>query len=469
MTLTKRLLTVPLLLGLCGVPSLLFAQATTTIPTEHPSVYKGVRPVGMGNAFVAMPGQDENAMFYNPASINDFPKAYHFRFVSPLVDFSPGAIGLASDLFDLADNIDAQATDAGKIDTFRAFVNQHTGQFESIQARVPVVSVYHKWFGASILADSRSTISFRNRAFTNVEVMSRSDFGGVIGSAYNFKDVLGIDENFQIGVAVKVLHRLSIDEIVTTDDVINTADFGDTLPRRRATGVGADIGLKGDLPTFGQKWLEAVKPTLGFTWQDIGNTRFGNNVPDTEQSISVGFALHPKIGDWQLNFANDFRELNQSSSFLKKWNIGAEAVGPLFWNFFRPSVRIGGNQGYFAAGTSLDFKFVKLEFATYGEEAGKFTTQKQLRRLAVNLSFGFDTTKEDEMPPPPAEAVSPAPEPAPAPAARKRRGKRKADAGTHQFSLRDLTEVEVFEVPGHVHEKAAGVVTVNKPVVEGDV
>lgn len=386
-----------------SIPWRLWAQ-TTTIPTEHPSVYKGVRPVGMGNAFVAMPGQDENSLFYNPASINDFPKAYHFRFISPVVDFSPGSIGLVGDLFDLSDNIDAQATDAGKITTFRDFVNQHTGQFESIQARIPVVTVLHKWFGVSILADSRTTISFRNRAYTNVEIMSRSDMGAVIGSAYNLKDWLKIDENFQVGLNLKILHRYSINEIVTTDDIVNNADFGDTLPRLRATGVGVDIGIKGDFPTFDVGWLEKVKPTLGFTWQDIGNTRFGNNVPDTQQSISVGFALHPAWDKWQFHFTNDFRELNQSSSFMKKWNIGAEAVAPQFWGFFRPSIRIGGNQGYIAGGVTLDFKYAKLEFATYGEEAGLFTSQKQLRRLATNLSFGFSTKDKDAEPvPPPSE------------------------------------------------------------------
>ena len=64
-------------------------------------------------------------------------------------------------------------------------------------------------------------------------------------------------------------------------------------------------------------------------------------------------------------------------------------MAPLLWGFFRPSVRVGGNQGYISGGVSLDFKYAKLEFATYGEEAGKFTRQKQLRRLATNLSFGF--------------------------------------------------------------------------------
>lgn len=365
--------------------------ATTTIPPEHPSLLKGTRPLGMGNAFLAMPGTDENAMFYNPAAINDYEKKFHFRILSPAFDLSTGAIGLVKDVLDLANDIDDQATNSGKITTFRTFVNQHTGQFESFGVRLPVVQVMHKWFSVAILADSRSTISFRNRAFTNVEIMSRSDFGANLGGAYAF-----FDDSLQVGANVKILHRLSIDEVITTDDIVNNASFDDTLPRRRATGVGADLGLKYRLPTFNSAILEWINPSFGFTWQDLGNTRFSGVIPDTNQSVSTGFALRHAFGSdenpkkqWNLSWATDFRELNQSSTFPKKIYFGTELQFPQYWGFFRPAVRAGANQLYFTGGLTLDFKYAKLEFATYGEDAGKYTRQKQLRRIAGNLSFGF--------------------------------------------------------------------------------
>ncbi|MBI3540534.1 MAG: hypothetical protein HY073_00015 [Deltaproteobacteria bacterium] len=366
----------------------LLAQATT-IPADHPSLYKGVRPTGMGNAFIAMPGQDENAMFYNPAAINDYEKSLHMRLISPVVDFSPSVISLTKDVIDLADKIDKDGPDAAKIADFRAFVDKHTGEFETVQFRLPVVTAMHKWFALSLLADSRTTFSFRNRAFTNIELNSRSDFGGIIGTAYNFKDALGIEQNIQAGVNVKVIHRYSIDKVITADDIVNNASFGDSIPRNRSTGVGFDIGVKGDVPTFGIGILDTLKPTAGLTWQDVGNTRFGAGVPDTDQSISVGIAVHPMLGNWQFHIANDLRELNTDSDFMAKWNIGAEVVAPTMLGFFTPSVRVGGNQGYISTGASFDFRFFKLEGSYYGEEVGKFTSQKQLRRVAANISFGF--------------------------------------------------------------------------------
>lgn len=371
-----------LLVGLLLLPSTLLLAQSTSIPAEHPSLYKGVRPLGMGNAFIAMPGSDENAAFYNPAAINDY-KRLGMRIVSPTLDFSTSIIGLVNDTLDLSDAIDAATTDGAKIEEFRNFVNQHIGEFQSIALRLPILQLQHKWFVLSTLADSRTTISFRNRTVTNFELSSRSDAGGLIGTAFGFWE-----DQVQVGLNLKVLYRISVDETITTDDITTAAKFSDVLSLNRAPGVGFDLGLKGKVPSYGQKWLEVIKPTVGFTWQDIGNTRFSGAVPDTTQSIGLGVGIHPTLGQWEFHVENDFRELNQSVAFIRKWNIGAEVVAPKLL-ILRPSFRLGANQGYIAAGTSFDFRFLKLEFATYAEEAGVFSRQRENRRIALNLSFGF--------------------------------------------------------------------------------
>lgn len=366
----------------------LYGQEGTTIPREYPSLYRGVRPLGMGNAFIAMPGTDENAPFYNPAAINDYERKLHFRFLSPVIDFSPSVIKLTQDVIDLADKVNKQAGNAGKINEFTKFVDAHTGEFETVQLRMPVVQGWNKYFFTSVLFDSRTSFSFRNRAFTNIELASRSDAGGALGTAYNFKDLLGIEQDLQAGMNMKILYRYSIEKTITASDIVNNASFSDAIPRNSGIGVGFDLGFKGSLPTFGLKWVDFLKPTAGFTWQDVGDTRFSGKAPNTPQSVSIGFAFHPKLGDWQFHLANDFRELNQSAAFIRQWNIGAEVEAP-GWKYFHTSFRIGGNQGYLTGGTTFDFRFFKLEGAFYGEEVSQFGHEKQLFRLATNLSFGF--------------------------------------------------------------------------------
>lgn len=375
------------------LPVTVSAQTTSTIPPSHPSIMRGTRPLGMGNAGIAMPGTDENAMFYNPAAINDYERRLRFRLVSPMIDLTTASIGLIQDVRDLVDNINNNEGDtSAQINTFNTFVTNHTGEFHSLDVRLPVIMAMHQWFAVGIVADSRTTVSFRNRAFSNFELNSRSDGGGVIGSAYNFKDLLGIQQNVQAGVDVKVLYRLSIDQVLTTDDIIATTDFKDAIPLNRGLGVGVDLGLKGEIPTFDLKALDFLKPTVGFVWQDIGNTKFQGDVEDTEQSIGLGAAFHPTFQlakrDWQTHLDIDLREINQPVSFPKKLSLGGELVAPKF-GFFRPSIRVGADQLYITAGATFDFRFLKLEFATYGEELGRFTRQKQSRRIAGNISFGF--------------------------------------------------------------------------------
>lgn len=376
-----------------GFGSYAQAQSTSSIPKDQPTTLKGVRQLGMGNAGVAMPAGDLHAPFYNPASINDFEKKLHFEFLEIGAEISSGSIALVQDTLDLIDDINDAGSNQDKIDVFSDFVNQRIGDFESVQARVPIIQVQHKWFHVTLLADSRTTVSFRNRSFTNFEVFSHSDAGGVIGGAWSFFPNESIEKDIlQVGANVKVLYRVSVDEVLTSDDVINTSDFADALPIERGIGFGGDLGAKVNVPTFGTKVFDFLRPTLGVTYQDIANfPRFDDPIQDNEQSLTMGFALHPTFGKeeriYKTHFAFDFRGINQGRDFLNKVNMGAELEFPQYWKFFTPAVRVGGNQFYFTGGATLDFKYVKLDFATYGEEVGRYTRQDESRRYTFSLGF----------------------------------------------------------------------------------
>jgi len=98
------------------------AKAETLVSRSTPRMMQGVRPLGMGGAFVAVAGTDENALFYNPAAINDFPQEFHFQFLLPTAEFSYKSLNfLISDVPDLVDDIDAANGDSAKIDVLDAF------------------------------------------------------------------------------------------------------------------------------------------------------------------------------------------------------------------------------------------------------------------------------------------------------------------------------------------------------------
>lgn len=365
------------------------AQAQNLTHRTSPRVMQGVRPLGMGGAFVAVEGTDENAIFYNPAAINDFEKKFHFQFLLPTTEFSYKAINFfASDLPGLADDIDAAATDRAKINVFDAFAAAHTGRYEEVGVRGNVATMMYKWVTASLYYDSQAVLALLNPASSTVDLEALTEAGLVVGSAYSF-----FDDVLQVGAAVKLIERHLIDETITQRDVIVNNDFGDILSLTEfGFGVGGDIGVKFS-PRLSNKLWEDLKPVFGLTIQDIGHTRFfaGSPVGRKKQATSFGFALTPpKIWVFDTIFAADYRELEYRGDFITKLHLGTEFAWNDLSKILRTfSLRGGLSQGYLTGGFGLDFKYFKLNAATYGREIAVQTRQKQSRMFVVQLASGF--------------------------------------------------------------------------------
>ncbi|MBI4126589.1 MAG: hypothetical protein HY465_03765, partial [Deltaproteobacteria bacterium] len=287
-----------------------FAE-NTGIGNEYPSLNRGVRALGMGNAFVSQKGTDYNAQFYNPAAINDFEKKHHFLFVNPGADMNTGIINTINDVLDLSDDLDADGSDSEKLDTFDAFVLAHAGDFNHAVVNLPLFHIRHKYYAAGLIVDGRTTISLRNPTFPNFELKSVNDAGIAGGGAYAF-----FDDSLQVGLNLKVLYRAAIEEQITSNDILNQ-DLGDIVgwsAWSKGYGVGVDLGTKYALPW----WKETLHPTFAVVIQDIADTRFSGGAPKTPMSVSAGGGVFPKFGPVEFGVLADFREINQQQDFLKK-------------------------------------------------------------------------------------------------------------------------------------------------------
>ncbi|MCP5464993.1 MAG: hypothetical protein H7A33_08225 [Deltaproteobacteria bacterium] len=365
------------------------AMAQALAQRNSPRMMQGVRAQGMGNAFIAVDGTDENAIFYNPAAINDYENKFHFQFLLPTAEFSYKAINFfASDITDLADDIDGAANDAAKINAFDTFAANNTGRYEEVDVRGSAVIMMHKYITASLFYESAGVIALTNPILSTVDIETVSQAGLMVGSAYSF-----FDDHLQVGGAVKFIERHMIDETLTNRDIVANNDFGDALDTKQfGFGVGFDIGLKGKLPCEGVKFCDVMDPRLAITLQDIGDTRFfaGDDVGRQQQSLSAGFAFNPKFWKLESTLAVDVRDLDHRTDFLNKFHAGAEVRWPEISKILREvSVRLGVNQIYLAAGLGLDFKYFKLNFATYGRDIGSKTIQKQSRMFSFQLAAGF--------------------------------------------------------------------------------
>ena len=355
-----------------------FAE-NTSIGSEYPSLLGGVRPLGMGNAFLTMPGTDSNAQYYNPAAINDFEQKLHMTFVNPTLDVTTKSFGIIQDIQDLNDDIKAVNTDNEKRNVFDQFVSDHDNELHHIGLAVPLVQVRHKYFSVGLVTDSRQSIAFRNTPALDFRSVNVAGISG--GSAYGF-----FDDTLQVGGNLKVLYKASIEQNITSNDVVND-NIGEILGWSnwgKGYGVGVDVGAKYQLPFL----KDILHPTVAVTIQDVANTRFSGGAEDTKMSSSAGMGIFPTLGKFQLAVLADFREIEQRINILKKTHFGVEALSPKIAKM-QFGLRGGMNQGYPAVGASAQFPVVKLDVAYYGEEGNEKDYDKANYRLAAQLQFGF--------------------------------------------------------------------------------
>ncbi len=380
-----------LALFLMAVAPLTAFAEPTTIGSEFPTLGRGVRPLGMGNAFLTMKGTDANVLFYNPASISDFGNEIEWTtgFIPPQLDLNVKAIQLIKDVVNFKKDLNKQNTDSARIDTFNNFVNSHAGNFYGLDVTMPMIGAHNRYFAASLITDSRFDISFRNRAFPNFEIRSRNLAGVALGTALPL-----FDDTLSIGVSAKVLYGVENEQIITSGDILNN-NFDEFKwgNWKRGLAIGADVGAKYQIPDFGQDWIDTLQPTVAVSYQNIGQTRFyfmkKNGGPtNLPQDVSAGFGIHPIIGFVETSFMFDFRELNMNEDFWLKLNFGAEARFPKRLGM-RPAIRAGVHQGYPAVGAGLEAGPFIWNVAFYGMELGQYTRQKASYRIANEFSWRF--------------------------------------------------------------------------------
>ena len=359
--------------------------------SESPSLNRRVRNLGMGNVGVALKGTHGSSPFYNPAGLNDIEKG-RFEFFAITGEVSKNSFDLIGDVKDLVSDLGDENSNAGKTNVFNDFVQENAGDFRRLRFTLDIFNYVRKNFAIGLLIDEKMDLSVRDPNLPEFHIRNLGDAAMFISGATGFWDGL-----LQAGVTLKPTLRFALDQndqVVEIQDALGEDANGNPLVEgqfkniyeEQRFGIGADIGLKSNLGFSFLKDLKVYKllqPQVGFTWQDIGNPEFGR-AERNEQSMSLGFAIHPEIWKLKNAIAIDIRDLNQEKPFLSKFHFGLESKLP--WVV---SARAGVNQGYFTAGASFDLWVVELEGAIYFEEVGINSRREGNQRYAVRLSFNI--------------------------------------------------------------------------------
>lgn len=369
----KRLYTIsaPSIRTMCLVIlALVLCWTSESTAKPYGSFHRGVRPLGMGGAFTAV-ADDENALFYNPAGLSSM-NHLKLGLVNPLVEISDNTIDLKDDLDDI---------DTDNSDEVAELLRKHVGNHQHARVSLfPYAGFQLAKAGVMVggLVQAEADADIRNPVYPEAHIDYIQDVALMAGAG------LGVPlTGLRVGATLKGIRRESLSEVYTADDIAdeNFDDrFDDDLVS--GSGVGLDIGAIYTLP-----FIDFVKTDVALAIQNIPQLDLGDAV-DMKTQANFGLAIEKSLAKFKLIGAMDYLDLTnnvgEDSDFAKHLHFGVELQTPLFF-----SVRAGINQGYFTAGATVDFRFLRLDFAAYTEEVGAYAGQRDDQRYVAQISFGW--------------------------------------------------------------------------------
>lgn len=335
----------------------------------------GLRPLGMGNAYVAV-ADDFNALFYNPAGLARL-KSWDGEFLNPALTASQNVNGLVKD---------AQSDlKSGKTEDTLNLVEKNTGENYNVGLALTPHLIFPN-FGFGLGLDLSATAVFHRDVTVDLDTGLRAVLP--ISFAKNF-----LNNRLSVGASFKLRARAGIDQNFSMDDIaaFQSSSKTDSTGReledyvKGGTGYGIDLGML----FTPQKEYE---PTFGLSVTDLGGTPYsqydvkGSSLgapPIQLPSVNVGISAKPLRTEWTyVMVAADMHSINQPYSFSKKFNLGLEGgLGNIL------KIQTGLYQGYFTAGLQFDVGLLSLRLVSYAEELGTSAGYKADRRVAAQLKF----------------------------------------------------------------------------------
>jgi len=352
---------------------------------EEKWTHYGVRPLGMGNAYVAV-ADDFNALFYNPAGLARL-KDWTGEFLNPTVDISANTAGFIGDAQALADG------SAGNTEAVIDLIEGQTGKVQHLGLGLTPHFVYPGW-GFGVGLELAATMIFHR--YPTIEMDVGPSVIVPISFAFNT-----LEDRLSLGFTVKsridggIDHTFSLQDIeaFTTKKDVKVIEEGEVAEEEKqltdfvqgGVGYGADVGL-----LFTP--IKPMEPTIGLSITDVGGTSYkksniqgdAKTTPDPVlPSVNMGFSIKPyQTPASYVLLAADVHSINQPYSFSKKLNLGSE------YGFSRIiKLQLGLHQGYLTAGMQFDVRFLKIRLATYAEEMGSTAGTLEDRRYVLQLKL----------------------------------------------------------------------------------
>ena len=272
----------------------LLLSASDVSAKEYPTLYRGVRPLGMGGAFTAV-ADDENALFYNPAGLSEI-STLQLGVLNPLVEVSKNTIDMYND---------AQDTDFDDTGEVTDFLRDYTGEHEHLRVSLfPHVGFNVAGYGIMVAGLAQATVDLdvRNPVWPEAHADAVSDIGLLAGIGLNLPFT-----GLRAGASIKFISRKSLEEIYTATDIASDG-FEDQVEDdiNSGSGIGIDLGAIYRLP-----FIESFDLDVGLSIQNIPEMDMGDAKP-LETQANFGLAAKKTFARFDLIAALDYMDLSNA-------------------------------------------------------------------------------------------------------------------------------------------------------------
>jgi hypothetical protein len=383
--------------------------SVTLFADETPVFIRGIRPLGMGGAFVAI-SDDQNAIFYNPAGLTQRQGSQLVAFELP-VNISEDVLNFYNFYNDRKDQLDKFDTlsNEQKINLLDEINDRVTTYRPRIRLGFPNTSYLsgnqNITWGVGVFDQAEIGFQFnRSLIIPSVSLFGNVDAILAIPLAHRFDCVPYLPGKLSVGTTLKAIQRYNINE-----PSISILEFENFDPQLQAgKGFGLDVGT---LYQPNGRWNVGLQITdLGGTtikYDAITASKEGqldraahSNMINSQWNTGVAY-IPSKIYYWpgksiatkdRIIFAGDLRDILNTDDRLfdatgwKKVHLGAELRwGPL-------SIRGGFNSGWptFGGGLRIPYLGLRADYAYWADETGRFAGQmpEWNHQITIALSWG---------------------------------------------------------------------------------
>lgn len=362
----------------------LFLLHASLLYAAEPIIFKGIRSLGMGNAFVAV-ANGHDAVQHNVAGLRQV-RGSDMIFLNTMMVASKDFLDAYTNINDLKEVEELNDLDPEALDNLYHYDLYSKAEIQLFNYVDHIGDVNHFGLGVYGILDTKIDIDRDVMGFPIAEYYIDAATVVKVGYSRDFNFYMpywNYETDLSLGLALKYYNVGRLDDKRHVLELVGYSP--QDIPKWDGSGIGADVSLFYPFMLYGQNM------TFGMSIQDVGGTKI--EYKDNPNQIILtnvrwGISYRPNVEDVpvmkDLIVAFEWEDFfnKQETSFGEKIHLGVETYLSSFF-----ALRFGFNQGYPTFGTGFDWKWGSLEYAFYGEEMGTYVGQNDMYSHALQLKL----------------------------------------------------------------------------------